>query len=249
MIELLSNCSHGSETATYLLVRDGQKKTIVKTASTPAGIEALKREKQGYDWYQERRYQSRDSLLCRVTDENGFFMRLEIEFIEGVPASYRKKMKENYAIMKQVIEHYCLVWPSLPNKLGPLHGDLSLGNIICGIDGIYIIDWEHFYLNGVPWGFDALYFLFETLWFAMRNKGKPSGEEINIVTECIRLLNHDNRMEPEIIRHPLSFMKRFIIDNGRLWGVFPTKIPVLSFTDRHVALIEDMVSVRLEAVL
>ena len=52
--------------------------------------------------------------------------------------------------------------------------DLSIDNVISNKDGVHIIDWEHFSLEGAPFGFDAYNLLFEQLWFSMKERKRPS---------------------------------------------------------------------------
>jgi len=247
MIYLLRNCSHGSEFSTYLFHDGLKEKKIVKSATTPAGIDSLRREHDGYVWYQKIRYPERTHPMCRITHEAAQFMRIEIEYIKGTKGDYRKKMESNDCALEMLIRHYCDVWPYYVNRYSHLHGDLSLGNTIYNSDGVHIIDWEHFKLNAVPWGFDATYLLLETLWFSMA-KGKrsePSEKEIEIIATKIEILASGGRLERVMLEQPLRFIINFIRQNGTLWGIFPKKIPIVLFSGSQINRIDKLICSRL----
>lgn len=244
MIELLRNCSHGSEIATYLVYNGTSMEKIIKVATTPAGIRNLEYEYEGWSWYQKIRYSQIRYPMCRIIQRNRY-IKIEIEFILGSKVNYKRGLEKNVEIIKKVIEHYCHIWPYYSNIVSPIHGDLSLDNIICNSKGIHIIDWEHFNLKGAPWGFDAFYLLFETLYFGIRKGRQPSQKELTIIADNISFLNHNNQLPYHLIEHPLKFIKDFITDNSQLWGeqlmAFPQKLPILTFTDGQISLIDNMV--------
>jgi hypothetical protein len=248
MIELLRNCSHGSEIATYIASTLGleEKVKILKVASTVDGIKNLEAEVKGWNWYQKIRYSSNEQSFCKIVKKASGYCKIEIEFIDGIKADYRKGLVRNTDTIKKVIEHYSHHWPFYPIELSPLHGDLSLDNIICNSKGIHIIDWEHFSKYSAPWGFDALYFLFETLWFGMRKRKLPSKKEIEIIVTNIKVLDVDNKLDSQISKCPLKFVINFINNNSKLWGkqlsVFRNKLPILKFTPEQVSTIDDSIS-------
>jgi len=251
MIELIRNCSHGSEIATYLVSKDGFGKHIIKVAATPTGIKNLRCEIEGWSWYQKIRYQQNHDSICRIMRDKNDYLKIQIEFIDGIKADYAKGLEKNADMVKKVFEHYCNIFPYHSNGLSPFHGDFSLDNVIFNSNGVYIIDWEHFNPGGAPWGFDALYLLFETLYFGMRNRKRPSRDEINVIADSIDFLNADNRLERKIIERPLKFTKSFINDNPGLWGeqlaAFPDKLPILAFTHDRITLIDDMIFSKLKS--
>jgi len=250
MIELLRNCSHGSEIATYIVNREGIDRRIVKAASTSAGIQHLLTEVEGWNWYQGKRYSETTSPLCTIAQQRKSYLKIEITYIEGMKADYNQGLSRNAPIIKKVIEHYCQLWPYDSDGKSPFHGDLSLDNIIYNGDGIHIIDWEHFNEHGVFWGFDALYLLFETLWFGMKRRKKPTKKEIDTVADSVRLLTTHGRLPVESFSHPLRFIYEFIHTNAPLWGeqlsLFPNKLPVILFTDDQISIIDNAIRSRLQ---
>ncbi|MDD5428991.1 MAG: hypothetical protein PHI58_07165 [Candidatus Omnitrophica bacterium] len=246
MIELIRNCSHGSEIGTYLVREGALPGRVMKAASTPEGIKNLRREAAGWAWYRKARDGQDGGPACRITKDKNNYLRLEIDFIDGMKADYAAGLEKNAAVIKKMLEHYCDVFPYYADRSSPFHGDFSVDNAIFGPDGIHIIDWEHFDPAGAPWGFDALYLLFETLYFGMRRRAKPSRKEADIISENINFLDAGGRLGRQAKEHPLKFVRSFIAGNPGLWSeqltAFPGKLPVLAFTDEQTALIDDIVS-------
>ncbi len=131
-----------------------------------------------------------------------------------------------------------------------MHGDLSLDNIIINSDGVHIIDWEHYVADAAPWGFDALYLLFESLYFGMylgrHQRHKPTGMEIQIVCEHIKTINDHHQLQSDMLKAPLQFVKEFVLANHHLWGeqlaLFQMKLPIIAFSSDQIAVIDEMIS-------
>lgn len=249
MIELLKNCSNGNEVSTYLAARDIGPKRIVKAAATQVGMDNLRHEIEGWTWYQRMRYPEKKGPICRIVQEKRSFLKIEIAFVEGEKADCRKGLVKNQEMVKKVIEHYCEIWPYTPDGPSPLHGDLSLDNVIYNAEGIHLIDWEHFNENGAPWGFDPLYLLFESLFLKIRNSRRPSSKEISIVADNINFLNNNHKLQSPMIDRPLKYLIDFITGNHTLWGrelsEFQNKFPILAFADDKVAFIDNLVRYKL----
>ena len=239
-IELLRNCSHGSEIATYL-VSNRRPLKIIKVASTINGILDLKSEIVGWNWYQEIRYAAMETPICKVLMEKKNYLKIEIDYIEGRQGDYRKGLIYAENVIKQVIGHYSAIWPVSQNGMAPLHGDFSLENIIINDNGVNIFDWEHFTLDAAPWGFDPIYLLFEALWFSFERKKKFNRKEIQIVSQCIQLLENKH-LSKDFADHPLSFMISFMFDNKHLWRTQVNKFPVLRFTQEQVCFIDKTIT-------
>jgi hypothetical protein len=112
-------------------------------------------------------------------------------------------------------------------------------------EGIHVIDWEHFSEGAAPWGFDAVYFLFETLYFGMRFRSQPTRGEIRILREQLDILNTRHKLNVGMVRGPLKFLREFVGSHGRLWGeqiaLFPMKLPIVAFTPDQITLIDKRV--------
>ncbi len=247
MIELIGNCSHFSETAIYLERSElSGKKAIIKTATTLSGIENLRREIKGWQWYQSRRFPD-GHPKCQIIHERESYIKIQMEFIEGSQGDYYRGLVKNVQIVRAIVRHYCDLWP-LEEKV-PVHGDLAIGNVIFNADGIHVIDWEHFTLDAGPWGYDIVYFLFATLRFGMRFRRHPNKREICIIAESLKSLDAKYPLTSDIIENPLRFLQDFIVGNPEIWSNQLSKFPVLRFTSKQVSLMDRLISTRLQDIL
>ena len=244
MIALIRNCSHGSEISTYIIYENHQIIKILKVSSTPAGIKNLNNEVEGWKWYEFKRYQNQ-TPICNVIERRKSYLKIQIEFIRGHKPDYKKGIVKNFEILKKIVDHYQLIWPYSTDDDVPIHGDLSLDNIIHNGDGVHIIDWEHFYSKGGPWGYDIFYLILETLKFGMRGRPLPTPQEIDIINELIDKLLVNYKINKLLMTCPLNFIRNYILSNAFIWGeqlfAFPGKLPVLYFTDSQVSFIDQSI--------
>jgi thiamine kinase-like enzyme len=133
--------------------------------------------------------------------------------------------------------------------LTPIHGDLSLDNIIINADGVHIIDWEHYTAAAAPWGFDIMYLLFVSLYFGMYlgkpQRHKPTGKEIRIICEHMKTINSHNHLSSDVLKAPLFSIREFILAHQYFWGSqfssFQMKIPIIAFSTEQVTMIDEMI--------
>jgi len=248
MMELLRNCGHGSEIATYLRSDNNRPTVIAKATIDPNGIVNLGNELTGWSWYQARRYPTRRDPICRIEQNNPSYRRITIDYIAGRRPDLLRGIEANADVLMQVVEHYCAVWPT--NDIAPIHGDLCLDNIIINTDGVHIIDWEHFNAGGGPWGFDAIYLLFDTLYFGMLDYRPVRNGEIQLIAEGLRRLNAAKHLRGEFLAQPLAFTRHFVQSNTAYWGAqldaFKMKLPGISFGDAQIADIDRRVSAEID---
>lgn len=246
MIELLRNCVHGSEIAMYLARDEAGGKKIIKTTTSPDGIKTLRNEACGWAWYQRLRYPGGSEPICKIAQEKPSYIQIQIKFIDGEKAVCNSGVEKNQDALGKLVNHYCEIWPGTADS-APLHGDLSLDNVIVNSDGVHFIDWEHFSEAGVPWGFDALYSLYETLYFGMRERASPNAEEARIIKGELARLNSCRGLSAQILKSPLKFLTGFISKHAHLWGAqlesFRMKLPVLAFTPAQIAAIDDVIAI------
>jgi len=244
MIKLIRNCSHNNEVATFYFEKN-QEKAIIKVSSTQPGIEEIKQEVEGWRWYQSRRYPNSKKELCEIIDRKKNYIKIKIQYIEGCKEEYSKGIQKNAVLTTNIIQHYCDIWQGDKENTHPCHGDLSIVNVISNKDGIHIIDWEHFSLNGTPpFGFDAYNLLFEQLWFSMK-KGKerkyPNNGERDILLDNIRIIRAASTEFSEFHARPLFSVQKFIRTNPKLWKDQNYRFPVLLFDKEEIAIIDDMI--------
>jgi len=244
MIELLNNCAHGKEVYTYLVTR-GEKKYLRKTSHTIDGTFILDREARGWEWYQARRYPPPAPSRIRYEKRNEHSI-LEAEWIEGSKGLYTKGLGPNAQWIEQAIMHYREVWPRSDKNRVPLHGDFSLDNILFNSTGTHVIDWEHFAEEGGPWGFDALYLLFETLWSGMKGRSHLTSGETRDLRRLFKLLDKNSGLIGPIKKTPLKTIKEFIRSHQNFWGsqleIKDCKLPVLLFSEAQTNQIDALIN-------
>lgn len=246
MKELVRNFLHGSEISLFL-ERDGFGKInrVIKVANTVNGINNIKKEKEGWDWYVQRNSYYKDIVLDYVFKPEKEYARIEIKYIDGIKSDYRKGLTKNVDVIMRIIDHYLSVWLRNEDNLYPIHGDMSVDNVIFQNEKILLCDWEHFAHNVAPWGFDILYLLFETLWFEIRGK-TPCKNLLTLLASLIKKINNSGMLTEQQRETPLKTTKDFIQDNLSLWSrqleTFPSKLPVLCFTDKQVDFIDNSIS-------
>jgi len=243
-IELLRNCSHGSEIATYLATDEVGGKMVIKATTTPSGIKNLRNEVNGWRWYQSQRYPTNEPI-CHIAQQRVKYLQIQIKYIDGRKPIYENGLERNADALGSIVAHYCDIWP-YSSHASPMHGDLSLDNIIINPDGVHIIDWEHYIADAAPWGFDILYLLFESLYFGMRHRNKPTGKEIQIICAHIDSINDHHQLQSDILKTPLRFVKNFILANHHFWGEqlvsFQMKLPIMAFTSDQISRIDEAIN-------
>ena len=239
MLKLIENCSHGNEIATFYFKKD-QEKYIIKSSSCPTGIKQIKQEINGWNWYQSKRYPDSKTNICNIIKSNEKYIKIKIQYIEGCKGKYSKGIQKNSVLINNIIKHYCNIWEGHEGDRAPLHGDLSIGNVITNKDGIHIIDWEYFSLDGVPFGFDAYNLLFEQLWFSMKGRKRPKKSELDVLLDNIRLIRSSNESN-FFYDKPLFSVQRFIKKNSIYWKNQIHRLPVLHFKEEHARVVDKMI--------
>jgi hypothetical protein len=240
VLKLIRNCSHRNEVATFYFEKD-QEKSILKASSTRLGIEEIKQEIEGWVWYQSKRYPDVNKKICKIVENKENYIRIKIQYIEGCKEDYLKGLQRNSLLVKNVIRHYCDIWREKNRKTFPLHGDLSIDNVISNKDGVHIIDWEHFSPDAAPFGFDAYNLLFEQLWISMKGRKIPSKAELNIVLDNIRIIRSESAESSQFYDQPLACIRRFIKANDKIWRNCMDRLTVLYFSEERVSIIDEMI--------
>lgn len=240
MLKLIRNCSHKNETAVFYFEKK-QDKCIVKASSSQAGIEDIKQEVKGWRWYSSKRYADSKRELCKIVQSRENYIRINIQYIDGSKEKYVNGIKRNAGLINNIVKHYCDIWRVEEGNNPPLHGDLSIDNVIVNKDGVHIIDWEHFSLDGAPFGFDAYNLLFEQLWFSMKGRKKPERKELNILRDNIRTIRASSGESSYFYDQPLFSVQKFIRTNHMLWKDQFYRLPVLLFNEEKVMIVDKMI--------
>ena len=244
---LLRNCLHGGNA--YFLEMDDSEFTFIKSSSDKNAINDLANEHKGWNWYSgQLGYQSdKLAILEKVTSS---YARLRIRKFFGnkLPVSYGLKGKENS--LNAVSDHYIKIWGPPSNQKFPIHGDLSLDNIIFDNETVRIIDWEHFKIDCAPWGFDLLHLFFETYWFGTQKFFFNKTFNLELLSCCFKYLIVKHNVADRYLLDPLETVIGFINENKRFWGQqlveYPEKLPVLLFSDQDIRFIDGFLNSRIK---
>jgi len=238
--------NHRHEAGVFLLEefdRRSNEKWIVKSSSDISGICDIRRELSGIDWYN---IHSNNFLKYELAVNNSRYINVKHDLIDGVVPNFeRKTYRSNLKYINSVIIHYCEVWGDMTgSRLAPMHGDLSLlGNIIFIEDHFpVIIDWEHFTTDGAPIGFDALYFLFELLWYELLISVDIHQSVLSHIAEMMELLKMHGCLSEYYFYSPLSAVNDYMIENKQYWGAQFTKMPNLLYSNHHIEIIDEFLS-------
>lgn len=241
MISLLKSHQHfGAIFFMEQLDIEKNQKYFIKSSSSPDGINDITNELRGVDWYNSK---INNKIHYEICTHKKKYVKVKFEEIKGLIPSFSKKTyQSNLTYIEEVIDHYCEVWKSEEvDSKAPLHGDFSLlGNIVFNKDEApVIIDWEHFKPNAAPIGFDALYFLFELMWFEASQINKISDFSLNHLNKMLINLRNDNCLNEFFESKPLESTRRFMSKNNNFWGKQFNKMPIMFFTKDQVDFIDN----------
>lgn len=243
MISLLKNHQHHSSIC-FLEKCDNhyKKKWIIKSSSTISGIKDIVNELHGIDWYNTK---SNYKISYEICAQNKRYIKVRYAVVEGVIPPFSKKTYfHNVRYIEKVIEHYCHIWNDSLNKdNAPLHGDLSLlGNVLFVDDETPVfIDWEHFHPDATPIGFDALYFLFELVWFELQSTKKIIETSIDHLNEMVIKLIINGCLNKYYYKNPLESLNHFMRENKKYWAMQYYKMPTLLFTTEQIKTIDSRI--------
>ena len=239
MLRLIRNCSHNNEVSTFYL-EDGTGKWIIKSSSSTGGIEQIKQEIKGWDWYSSRVYLNGRESFCQVMGDKQDYIKIRVKYIDGHKAKYSGGILRNSDMVSNAIKHYFSVWGKGDSGFAPLHGDLSIDNLVSNKERVRIIDWEHFNLKGAPVGFDAYNLLFEQLWFSLRGRKNIKRRELIIFLDNIRLIRKSGG-SVYFHEQPLFSLQKFIKENQHYWKKQAQRLPVLLYSEEQVSFIDGII--------
>ena len=223
---LVSNCPH--DNGIYTIV-DAAQGTVMKSSYSPDGMSRLTRELAGYTWFRERAGLPSDSKLRLFQNKRGSYARLRVTYFTGERYSSVLGLGANRQSLLAAINLYTDLWPRVPGRLSPMHGDFSLGNMIEHDGALLLIDWEHFKEEGAPWGFDLVNMLYECVFFSFKKRDQLSRRDIDTFAD-VRGMVRELFEDEEKFSCSLSALTNFINQNHEIWNDLSNKLPVMKFS-------------------
>lgn len=230
---IIRNCQHGGAIVVGFVWRD-EDFFYFKASCEKESIVDLKNEFNGLTWYESRA--GKHLLVDENSRENNYF-KFYVKKIHGTKVNYRLGVRKNKEIILKIIHHYMFVFPKGADVKA--HGDLSLDNIIIDDEGaVSFLDWEHFSEGVLPFGFDLVYCILETLYFVHKNfMEKYCRKEMFCAIELLKELEISFGVNQS--ERPLRDLINTIKQNQVLWGQqlmnFRGKLPVLLYEDDYVS--------------
>jgi hypothetical protein len=145
---------------------------------------------------------------------------LDIPELSGKKISYEASMKHTNKFVLRAISHYESVWPKQDKT--PVHGDLTLDNILFEGEQINFFDWEHFTYDGEVWGFDAVYLALSAILLNDLKKNVIDSEENFVIKiwQKLQTIGVDDRF----LSRPLGTITD-IYKSSRNWSNIISKSP------------------------
>ena len=205
MSEIIRDTSHGNNISVISLKNIG---IIRKIAFSNHSRFYILKEKHGLNWYQN--LIGKEILLIKDFVNLNDYAKLDINYLDGFTINYVAPLRKTYFYVNQCINHYERNWPK--RQLVPIHGDLTLSNVIFKNNHPIFIDWEHFSDEEFVWGFDIAYLLLSSLILPDRNKQDFNKKDILIFSKLWKKIANFG-LNKEIIEKPLSYFRKIFTTN------------------------------------
>ena len=226
------------------VIDDIAGQSIAKTSSVPEGVSRLKSEVAGMEWYAScLNVPIKNLIKYSYFSEN--FARVDIKKFAGKQASYKRPFLQNHPYLKQCIKHYINVWPKTDTT--PVHGDLTLDNVIFDAEDVRFFDWEHFTTEPHPWGFDMLYCMLSALLLPLPKDKLPSKADYTKFMDLLFVL-FEHGLSSDLAEYPLSRYRK-IFNTQLCWKEIinrsPHKLFPLKYDELYIDIIDDQITRRI----
>jgi len=224
---LISNSPHSNCITTY---KDSENNNIIKSSYSEKGIDSLLREYAGYSWYLSRAGLTNTTRLNLYTNADESYCRLTVSIFSGTQGEHFQPLHTSREKLLIAIKNYAEIWPQDRTRLSPLHGDLSLGNMIFLDCKVVIIDWEHFQVDAAPWGFDLVNLLYESTLMSISKRGFLDEQDSMVFCE-IREIISDLLNDGGGFKCCFGDLIDFYNSRHSLWKGAIGKFPVMNVSD------------------
>ena len=183
-----------------------KEKFFKKIADNKIGINRVFSDYQGLNWYCKRSNKNKKKIIKKFVRKKNLSY-LETFEIDGFQVKSWDSLVINYEKIKKIYFHYKKVFPK--KKYTPIHGDLTLDNIIFKKREMFIIDWEFFGSKKNYYGYDLAYLFLSSLCLPLvsKKKNSPADEKLFIfLWKLLKKLDIDRK----IIENPFNFFEKNI---------------------------------------
>ena len=209
MSEIIRNTSHGNNIS---VIKIKNSKIIRKISFDNYSSFYLFNERDGVEWYSKSFKNSPTFIKDFSMGKN--IAKIDLNLIKGRTINYISPLRKTYLYINKSIDHYLMKWPN--SKYAPIHGDLTLSNIIFYNENPIFIDWEHFSIDNYLWGFDVAYLLLSSIILPDRNKYNFHDKDIKLFSELWQKIINKG-LDKELSKKPLTFLEIFLVitNNGK----------------------------------
>ncbi len=193
-----------------------KNKIFKKFSRSTNGILKIEAEYQGLRWYCKRNKVNSSYVIRKYIKKNNF-ASLDLKQIDGKKVKSWKTLKENYSFLIKVYNHYKKF--SWNKKLLPIHGDLTLDNVIFKKNGIFIIDWEFFKSRKNFKGYDMAYLFLSSACLPYLSNVSFSNEDQKLFCKLWKLLIKQ-KLNKNMLYSPFNFFSKNIKTDKILRGSY-----------------------------
>ena len=206
---LIRSTSHGNNVSIYYCPLTN---TFTKISFDAVGRKYIFAEKEGIVWYTNQKNNKTNSYIesSWIFPE---YSRLDLKHIKGRILNYNSRIITNEKFLKRAINHYIKVWPK--NALVPVHGDLTLDNIIFNKEQVIFFDWEHFNPKGEKWGFDIAYLLLSAISLPYFDSRSIPRKDLKCFTNLWKDL-FEKGLDMDIAKDPFGFFIN-VFESSAYW--------------------------------
>ena len=236
MSEILRHTSHGNNISVISLKSLG---IIRKIAFSNYSKFYILKEKNGLYWYQN--LINEELIFIKEFVNLKDYAKLDINFLDGFTINYIAPLRKTYFYINQCVDHYVKYWPK--RQFVPIHGDLTLSNVIFNNKDPICIDWEHFSDEQFDWGFDIAYLLLSSIILPDRNKQDLNPKDILIFSKLWKKIANLG-LNKVIIERPISYFKKIFTTNKNWEKIIcdsPYKLFPLSKSNEYCAYFENII--------
>lgn len=226
---LLGNSPHDNGIVTY---RDCESNIIIKSSYSKTGMYSLQQEHAGYLWYLSRAGLMDATRLNLYTNIKASYRQLTVSYFSGEQGEHFQPLHLSRKKLLIAIKNYAEIWPQDRISLSPLHGDLSLSNMIFRGNKVVIIDWEHFHVDAAPWGFDLVNLLYESTLMSINKRGFLSVKDSKVFQE-IRETISELLSDRGGFKCSFENLINFYTTHHSLWQGSLGKFPVMNASDNQ----------------
>ncbi len=183
-----------------------KKKFYRKFSKTKSGIEKIKSEFSGINWFLRKIKKKNKKIILDYKVKDNFAF-IDLKEIKGKKIKSWVPFEKNYKYLFKMVKffnHYLA-----KEKKSHIHGDLTLDNIIFQNMNPYIIDWEFFGASKSFKGYDLAYLILSAVCLPHISNKKFSNQDEKLFCKLWNLLLN-SKFNKAMLLNPFVFFRKKI---------------------------------------